>query len=114
MTIPLDLLDLDDPLDLTLPDELTPDGYHRIMVTRAALTRWTTASDRPLAEPLAIIFGHATALHFVDMDPADFELYPIPYMPDGTARFTRAGEARFRYADAFPTAIEIFDATRKK
>ena len=95
------------------PNDLTPDAYERIMVTRAALDRWTCSNDVGPTEPLAIIFGHQTALHFVDLDPDDFELFPVPYMPDGTARFVRAGEARYRFDDAFPDAIKVFDSTRK-
>lgn len=84
------------------------DDYEHIIILRDTVDDWRHEHDILDGQRLAVMFSDRAALHFVGLDPSDFDLWPVCYLDASTIHFELPGKARSLFYGVFPGALELF------
>lgn len=79
-----------------------------VLVTRAQIDQWRRGAKYPRGR-IGIIFGVKTAIYFCDdLDPLNFDFWPLSTFPDGIVMFERGVLAHRAVRELHPNWEIIF------
>lgn len=83
-------------------------ALNHALITRRQVARWRREARYPVGR-IGVFFGTRTAIFFSgDVDPLDFDFYPLATFPDGILLLERGVSAYRAYRELHPDAEIIF------